>query len=212
MERVNGKFKQIFVKVFEQAEQWQELHTETCNLILTLIKSLSCWDILSSSNNSDNNTSSLGIFQHFPQTTLLIQGYYVKDLESLQNQIQQQVEKYETICKQISVIQLDAFHYYQQTESSLSNLLERKRDNNSPFNFTIINDYLTFIQESEMMFQNECIRISEILQNVKYLNCNVNDLEDIFRKLSNYEYFDISKIISSLDLVEKQLMKDKMNK
>jgi len=73
------------LKVFEQAEAWQNLHKTNAESFLQLIRDLSNWDTMSAGSSVGESEMEdkqvFGIFQYLPETLCLIQGTYVKKLE-----------------------------------------------------------------------------------------------------------------------------------
>jgi hypothetical protein len=74
MNEANIKYKKLFHKLLQHVELWQKTNQSTCDILYEFIQDVSKWDVM--------GTRSLGVLQHLPQTVKMIQGAYVKNLES----------------------------------------------------------------------------------------------------------------------------------
>jgi len=102
--------------------------------------------------------------------------------------------KYEAICTQLDVYQQEAHQYYQQVQYELLNSMERKRNDASPYNFTIMEEYISGIREIYLMFRKEYFRYQSLFNDqLNYLDLTHDQIKDLYRKFATHQFIKINK-------------------
>ena len=102
--------------------------------------------------------------------------------------------KFENICHQLDVIQQEADSFYHQSQSELLTSMERKRSDNSQYNFAIVEEYVAGVREIFIMFKKELLRYQDLFKNkLNYIGQSHEEIQDLYRQYSTHKFININR-------------------
>ena len=94
----------------------------------------------------------------------------------------------------MDIVQQEADTFYRQICQGLLSSMERKRNEKSPYNFEIVEEYICGVREIYIMFRKEYYRYENLFKNqLNYLGQSLEQIKDLYRKFSTHQYLKINR-------------------
>lgn len=168
-------YKKIFTKLFNQAQQWQNLHEQTCKYVTNFME-LSNYEAI-----MQQAPTHAGIFASMPTTIQLIQGTYFAQLEQAQVILKNQLPLYLACAEHFFQFEKEAITYYKQNIKSMQPWFQKDEQHQIE-----VDHYLAQLSQIAVQFMREYHRIHEIVQHAEPSN--------MLEQLSLYAHVNMDQV------------------
>lgn len=176
-------YKKLYKKIFQNTDNFQKIHQETCNLFSELVEYQSVQSLLKKDEN-------YGIFIHFPETIQKAKSQYIQKLDEIYKKLMDKIEEYENCYKRIKDLCVNGLQMYEKDPKIINSK-----------NALILSELIHGFDYIKTKYYQEIEMKKKILLELDIFN---SDMNSSYKKFFEYEFIDIDTVSSFIEKSQKK--------